>query len=257
VRVNEQTAFCTGPGRRQQVSHAVKKLLPRTALAVFGLALAIGPSAPATAAEATTLYPSMAPLERYRIASQSEEIALARSAAPASISKDAGVMVLGDHGYDTAVKGTNGFVCLVQRSWSAPFGDPVFWNPRIRGPICLNPAAVSSVLPAEMERTQWVLAGVAKAEMLNRTKSSAAANKPPAPGSIGYMMSRQGYLSDTDGHWHPHLMFFESRTSAASWGANLPGSPVLGGVEGPEPTTVFFVPVANWSDGTSATADQH
>ena len=28
-------------------------------------------------------------------------------------------------------------------------------------------------------------------------------------------------------HWHPHLMFHIPKTDAATWGANLPGSPVV------------------------------
>jgi hypothetical protein len=50
-----------------------------------------------------TSYPSMAPLEQYLIADRNSEIALARSAAPESISGDAKIMVLGPHGYETAV----------------------------------------------------------------------------------------------------------------------------------------------------------
>jgi hypothetical protein len=196
-----------------------------------------------------------APIEQYHMASRSEEIALARSAAPVSIAGDAEILVLGDRGYETAVKGKNGFVCLVERSWFASFSDPVFWNARIRGPDCLNPAAASSVLPVNLERTQWVLAGLSKDEMIARTKSSAAAHQAPAPGSMGYMMSKQGYLSDTDGHWHPHLMFFQPHTALSAWGANLPGSPVLGGEGSPDELTVFFVPVGKWSDGTTASMD--
>jgi hypothetical protein len=257
VRTTKQTTFRSGPGRRHGISPVIRRLVTATLSAACGMALFIAPVGPATGADAKVAYPNMAPIEQYRIASQSDEVALARSAAPASISKDADVMVLGEHGYDTVVKGKNGFVCLVERSWFAPFGDPVFWNPKIRGPNCMNPAAVGSVLPAELERTQWVLAGISKAELLSRTKSSATANKLPAPGSIGYMMSRQGYLSDAGGHWHPHMMFYQPRTAAAAWGANLPGSPVLTGDEGPEPTSVFFVPVTKWSDGTSGAADPH
>jgi hypothetical protein len=203
-------------------------------------------------AEDNPPYPSMAPVDQYRVASRTEEIALARSAAPASISADAGVLVLGEHGYETAVKGKNGFVCLVERSWFAYFDDPMFWNPKIRSPDCLNPAAVSSVLPVNLEKTRWVLAGLSKAEMIARFKSSATVKQAPARGAMGYMMSKQGYLSDSDGHWHPHLMFFQAHTSPDAWGANLPGSPVLGVEGGPNEPTILFVPLGKWSDGTSA-----
>ena len=66
------------------------------------------------------------------------------------------------------------------------------------------------------------------------------------------MMSKQGYLGDTAGHWHPHLMFFVARTDGAAWGADLAGSPVFAAQDDPEPVTTFFVPVPKWSDGTPA-----
>ena len=90
----------------------------------------------------------MAPIGQYPgAAKQADEIALARSAAPASIADDAEVLTLGSHGYESAAKGKNGFVCMVWRSWTAGFDDPQFWNPKLRAPVCLNAAAVRSVLP--------------------------------------------------------------------------------------------------------------
>lgn len=199
-----------------------------------------------------TPFSAMAPLEQYRMVSRTEEIALARSAAPSSIAADAEILVLGQHGFEVAVKGKNGFVCLVERSWLASFDDPVFWNSRIRGPDCLNPAAVRSILPAYLLRTKWVLQGRSKSEMKALTQSESEAHQSPAPGAMGYMMSKQGHLSDVDGHWHPHLMLFQSHASLAEWGANFPGSPLLGQEGGPGETTVLFIPLSEWSDGTPA-----
>ena len=257
MRAAKQVGVRPGPLRYNSVTRVVRRrFAAAVASGICGLALLLGTIGPAGAQDGKqVLFASMAPVEQYRMASRSEEIALARSAAPASISSEAAVLVLGDRGYETAVKGTNGFVCLVQRSWFASFGDAEFWNARIRSPICFNPAAASTVLPVDLEKTQWALAGLSRAEMLARTKSSAAANKAPAPGSMGYMMSKQAHLSDADGHWHPHLMFFQPHTAIAAWGANLPGSPVLGSEGGSEEATVFFVPVGKWSDGTSASTD--
>jgi hypothetical protein len=223
---------------------------------VFALLLAISATPPAQAGEEKDPYPNMAPLAQYRMANRSEEIALARSAAPASIANDAEILVLGDHGYETAVKGKNGFVCLVERAWFASFSDPQFWNPSTRGPDCLNRAAANSVLPASLERTEWVLAGVSKTEMAARTKSSAAARMAPARGAIGYMLSKQQQLGD-NGHWHPHLMFFEPHTSTAAWGAGLPGSPVSASEGAANEGTVFFVVLSTWSDGSPAAAVSH
>jgi hypothetical protein len=199
----------------------------------------------------------MAPLAQYRVASPSEEVALARSAAPTSISGDAEVLTLGNHGYETAMKGKNGFVCLVERSWGAGFDDAEFWNPKIRAPICFNSAAAGTVLPGYLERTEWVLAGSSKSDMIARAKAAIAADRfvMPKPGAMCYMMSKQGYLSDAAGHWHPHLMFFLAHTDGAAWGANLDGSPIFAAQGDPEPVTTFFVPVTKWSDGTPAVTE--
>jgi len=227
-------------------------------LAFGGLAaLAIMGANPALA-DAAHPYPDRAPMEQYRLPSQADEIALARSAAPPSISDKAEVLVLGDKGYETAVKGTNGFACIVERSWASGFADDGFWNPKIRGPICFNPASVRSVLPTYLQRTRWVLAGDGRARLVEKTKAAIAAGeiKPPEAGAMCYMLSKGGYLGDgagDGGHWHPHLMFFVPHDPAgdAAWGANRHGSPVMGGDNSDiDPAVVYFVVVANWSDGT-------
>jgi hypothetical protein len=218
------------------------------------------------AAEVGAPYPAMAPLARYQSTSVTEEIELARSAAPHSISAHAEVLALGAHGYDTVVKGSNGFVCLVERSWAMVFSDPEFWNPRFRAPICHNRAAARSILPSYLERTAWVLTGVPTSDMSARTQSELASGKfgLPETGAMSYMMSKQTHLHDADGHWHSHLMFYLANTTAGAWGANLEGSPVfadaatlLGDEAHPEPVITFFVPVTRWSDGTPETSESH
>jgi hypothetical protein len=130
--------------------------------------------------DAKTPYPTMAPIEQYLIADRNAEIALARSAAPESISRDAEVLVLGRHGYETAVKGKNGFVCIVERGWTAGIDDPDFWNPKLRGPLCLNPAAARTYLPLTIKKTELVLAGQSKAQMSTASKPlSTRRNCPP------------------------------------------------------------------------------
>jgi hypothetical protein len=224
---------------------------------VFGLALLFCAVGSVEAEETRPVYPEMAPLVQYLAVRPSEEVALARSAAPTSISGEAEVLTLGDHGYETAMKGKNGFVCLVERSWGAGFDDAEFWNPKIRAPMCLNPAAARTVLPGYLERTQWVLAHTSKPDMITRSRSAIASNLfvMPEPGAMCYMMSKQAYLSDANRHWHPHLMFFLAHTDSLAWGANLEGSPVFAAKGDPEPVTTFFVPVVKWSDGTPAVMD--
>jgi hypothetical protein len=95
----------------------------------------------AVAQSGKAAYPAMATLDQYLISDEATEIALARSAAPSSISDGAEVMVLGREGYKTAVKGTNGFLCIVERSWAQSEDDAEFWNPKMRAPHCFNAQA--------------------------------------------------------------------------------------------------------------------
>ena len=236
-----------------------RKIIRTIALGSFALVVALGAAWQAHAQDAKAPYPSMAPLDQYLIADPSAEIALARSAAPESISHDAEVMVLGRHGYEIAVKGTNGFVCLVERGWTAPIDDPNFWNPKLRGPLCLNAAAARTYLPFTIKKTEWVLAGQSKTQMFDNIKAALDKKELPMqePGAMCYMLSKDQYLGDSGRHWHPHLMFFVPRTDAAAWGADVPGSPILSGDDPQDSLMIFMVPVGKWSDGTADTADKH
>ncbi|MGA8221632.1 MAG: hypothetical protein WB780_08250 [Candidatus Acidiferrales bacterium] len=236
-------------------------------IAMGGLALAIVLSATwqTRAQDPKTPYPSMPPLEQY-LMDRTAEIALARSAAPPSISRDATVMVLGIHGYETAVEGKNGFVCVVERGWMNPFDSPEFWSPKTRGPLCFNPPAARTVLPITLMRTKLVLAGKSKAEIKEGIKAAIEKKELPAleAGAMSYMLSKDAYLTDAGGHNMAHLMFYTPL--GTEWGANLvdstnnlsetfPGSPVMLAPTfkgNPEPIYMFLIPTGTWSDGTAA-----
>jgi hypothetical protein len=218
-----------------------------------------GATSQARAQTKKAAYPAMADLNQYLMPDEKSEIALARSAAPASISDGAEVMVLGRTGYRTAVKGTNGFLCIVERSWGATTDHPEFWNPKIRGAICFNPSSARSFLPIYLMKTRLVLAGKSKAEIVQATASALDKKELPAlePGAMCYMLSKHQYLNDEGMSWHPHLMFFISGAAAKSWGADLPGSPVLASDDPEERVTIMMVPVGAWSDGTPAPPMAH
>jgi hypothetical protein len=239
--------------RKISASLSNQALILATALSLAGVGQAQEPK---------TLYARIAPIDQYLMADENAEIALARSAAPASISGDATIVVLKQRGYETAVRGKNGFVCIVERSWMSPFDWPEFWNPKMRGPICFNPPAVRSVLPYTYKRTEMILAGLSKTQIVDRLKEAIERKELPAlePGAMCYMMSREANLGDSQGHWHPHLMFYGPRSDGADWGADLPGSPVMLNPQfqtSPEPVTTFMVAVDRWSDGTSAPIHGH
>ena len=169
------------------------------AVAVFMLAFLSSAAWPQPATSATTpnptpnptTYPTMAPLQQYLMPDQAAEIALARSAGPESISRDAEVLVLREHGYETAVHGSNGFVCFVERGWTAPLDNPDFWNPRLRGPLCLNAAAARTYLPITLMKTKLVLEGKSAAAMSHAIESALDTRQLPPlePGAMCYMLS--------------------------------------------------------------------
>ena len=243
-----------------------RKTVKVIALAVFVFALSLGMARHAQSQDAKTPYPSMAPLDQYLIADRNAEMALARTAAPPSISLDAKVMVLGPRGYETAVEGKNGFVCMVERAWMNPFDSPEFWNPKNRSPICLNPPAARTVLPITLMRTKLVLAGKSKEEVKETIKAAIGKKELPEleAGAMSYMMSKDAYLTDKGGHNMAHLMFYTPLGTA--WGANLvdssnnvsepfPGSPLLLAPSykgNPEPINMFLMGTGVWSDGTAA-----
>jgi hypothetical protein len=204
-------------------------------------------------------YPAMAPLAEYLAPSESAEITLARSAAPASISDGAEVMVLRRDGYATAAKGSNGFLCMVERSWGKSTDDPEFWNPKMRAPHCFNPQAARTFLRIYLMKTKMVLVGKSKAEIFKATTAALDSKELPPlePGAMAYMMSKQQYLGDHDMSWHPHVMFFFAGDAAKSWAADLPNSPVITANDPEERVTILFVMADKWSDGTTAPSMTH
>ena len=203
-------------------------------------------------------YPAMAPLGQY-LMPESAEIALAHSAAPASISGDAEVMVLRRDGYATAVKGENGFVCIVERAWGKATDDPEFWNQKMRAPHCFNPQAARTFLQIYLMKTKLVLAGKSKTEIFKATTSALDRRELPPlePGAMAYMMSKQQYLGDNDMNWHPHVMFFAAGDATKTWGADQPDSPVMAANDPEERVTILFVLADKWSDGTMAPVMMH
>lgn len=212
---------------------------------------ALGLAQSSHAQSAATPYPRMAPIGQY-LMDRTAEIALAKSAAPASVSDKAQILVLGPKGYETAIEGTNGFVCLVERSWQADFDDPEFWNPKIRGAGCFNPAAARSVVPAKVKRQQMILAGLSKAQVMDSIKAALDRGTlvAPAPGAMCYMMSKVAYLNDHGDM--AHLMFFLPLTDDKVWPASGPTPPFFVDQNPVDRVTTLIIPTGHWSDGAPA-----
>lgn len=202
---------------------------------------------PTEAQNTNSPYPTMAPIEQYRM-DRDAEIALARTAAPPAISRDADVLVLGKRNFETAVHGKNGFVCVVGRAFAGPLSNSEFWSPKNRSPICFNPPAARSLLPYAIKQTGMALAGASKAQIADAIRTAVTKRElgVPEAGSMAYMMSKEAYLTDQGSHNLAHVMF------------ELPNNGVLRDDPDyfvswdPAPVIEFNVPVGQWSDGTAA-----
>lgn len=226
-----------------------------SAIRIFALVAMM--STVCVAADQKALYPNMASLDQYLMPDRNAEIALARSAAPQAISGDATILVLGRHGYETAVEGKNGFVCVVERAWMSPDNSPDFWNPKMRGPLCFNPPAARSILPSTIERTKMVLAGKSKEEIIAANKAAYDSKELPLlePGSMSYMMSKQACLTAKCGNL-AHVMIYTPHGDPAYWGNDVPNSPIMLNPQFKDiaPIDVWVISVGKWSDGTPAPA---
>ena len=241
-----------------------KVILHIPVLLVCSLLLAGHRAQQISAQTAASTYPKMAPLEQYLMDSDAE-ITLARSAAPEAISRDASVMVMSGHGYQIAVQGKNGWTCIVDRGWGGMFDNPDFWNPKIRAAGCLNPSATRSVLPYDVKRTELVLKGLSKPEIIAATQTAIAKKELPLlePGAMCYMMSKMDYLFDQGDHTMSHVMFYTADDGTA-WGANLANSPIMGvsywslspdsypQLQNFPRIFVSLIAADKWSDGTPA-----
>lgn len=195
-------------------------------------------------------------LAPYLMADRAAEIALARTAAPSNISDSATVIVLTKTGFVEAVRGTNGFTCMVQRSFFAGFSDPNFWFPANRSPVCINAPAVRTVLPEILKRGEWIMAGLSAQEVAKREKQgyTSHAFPMPEPGAMAYMLSSEQILAPTKPHWMPHLMFYFARANPAGrWGTgDANGTVIEAPGDADSPIVLLLVPVRRWSDGKPA-----
>jgi len=246
----------------------IEKIAARVAVGALALVSLVSLTESTQAQEEVRPYPKMLPLSEY-LMERSAAIALARSAAPEGISRNASVLVLTPKGWETAVAGTNGFVCMAGPAWTASIDFYDVWSPKQNGPICLNPAAVRSILPIFQKLTQMTLAGVTSVKQRIAGMQEAYAKKeipPVEPGAMSYMMSKDAYLSHLGSHNLCHVMFFLPIKDRAELDANDPKSPVSS-------TSIWFpdpdkpdsplnkelpplrtvpIEVPYWSDGTLA-----
>jgi hypothetical protein len=201
----------------------------------------------ATAHAQASKYP---PIEQY-LMPQADEIALAKTAAPANISDRATIKVLTKTGFDVAQQGNNGNVCMVMRGFSAPTYSPsqfrnLVYDPTVRAPICFTPAAVRTAMPYYELRTKLALQGKNPDEIAEGIAVAYAKGEIPKRDEVtfAYMWSAKQNLASGIGHWHPHVMVFAPYYENSMVGGNPFGSalPQLTDDAG-TPFAVVVVPV--------------
>jgi hypothetical protein len=194
-----------------------------------GLALLVINMQAASVCGQSAKYP---PLSEYMMA-RDAEIALAKSAAPDSISGHATIKVLTASGFQAVHDGDNGFVCMVMRGWMAPTYTPaqfrdLVYEAKLRAPICFNPEASRTVLPYYELRSKLGMEGKTPDQIVAGVQAAYAKGELPKRDgvSFAYMWSADQNLGTGIGHWHPHVMVFAPYHDNSMLGNNEFGSPL-------------------------------
>ena len=179
------------------------------------------------------------------------EIALARTAAPASISDRATIKILTKSGYEVARDGDNGFVCMVMRGFSAPTYTParfrdLVYDPTVHAPICFTPPAARSAMPYYELRTRLAMAGKTPDQIAQSLEAAYVRGELPRRDAVtfAYMWSAHQHLGSGIDAWHPHMMVFAPYYENAMVGGNAFGSPLPQvSDDAGTPFTVVVIPV--------------
>ncbi len=177
-------------------------------------------------------FPSRPPLRDY-LMPRDAEIALARSAAPASISDRATIKVLTPSGFEVASQGDNGAVCLVMRGFSAPTYTPaqfrdLVYDPTVHAPICFTAPAAKTAMPYYEFRTKLAMEGKGPDPIARAVEAAYDAGQLPHRDAVtfAYMWSADMQLGPGIGAWHPHVMVFAPKYDNAMVGGFAFGSPL-------------------------------
>jgi hypothetical protein len=198
----------------------------------------------ATQAAAEAQDRKYAPFSEYEMA-RDVEIALARSAAPERISGRATVKVLTRGGFEVAVEGDNGFVCMVMRSWSAAPDPDATYYAKLRSPICFDPVAARTVAPVEELRTTLGLEGKSPDAIAQEVAARYGQGQLPKMEGVafGYMWSASSDTGPGFGAWHPHMIVYAPYYENSMLGGNEPGgqAPFVAGGGTPFSTVLIVV----------------
>jgi hypothetical protein len=175
-----------------------------------------------------------------------EETALAMSAGPRHVTAEATVLRFTPDGYEKEREGTNGFVCLVERSWTNATEWSNFFDPAIRVPICYNREAAETILPVYLEKAKLAMAGHSAKEIQRALDAGFRGGRFRAPEAtaMSYMISAGQYLGEPAGEFRPHVMLYSPYSTDDDWGNNrMPTDFPLLLMEDGGPHAVVVIPI--------------
>ena len=185
----------------------------------------------------------------------SGDVALALSAAPASVSAAAAVYLWRDGRFVKVRDGTNGFACLVNRD---PRNNSV-------SPECFDPEGARTMMQEEMLQAQLQARGLSDKDVEREIDAAYKRGTlhHAEHGGIIYMMSSKQLLPPSQEvsqpltAWHPHVMIYMPHATKAQFalGADNEGMPVTAPFKGDDSGVLLVVQVPHWADAPVATAD--
>ena len=121
-----------------------------------------------------------------------QQIALALSAAPTEVSSKATVYILGPKGYEKVREGTNGFSCLIERSFRGT-------TQTSSAPACFDAEGSRTITVAYLRREELRAEGKSEAEIKDDIAKGYEDGrfKTPGPGFL-FMMSSENYVYDSE-----------------------------------------------------------
>jgi hypothetical protein len=180
------------------------------------------------------------------------QIDLALSAAPTEVSSKAAVYILGPKGYEKVREGTNGFSCLIERSFKGT-------TQTSSAPACFDAEGSGSIMVAYLRREELRAEGKSEEEVKEDIAQGYKDGrfKVPGPGFL-YMMSNENFVynnvSGKSGFVAPHLMFYAPNKTANDVGYDSVSPtmvPYLTG-SGIGPESLLVVAAEKPSQGDSA-----
>ncbi len=206
-------SLTTNPSASQEITSLTSALSSRivwlSVLLVFGYAGSIFAQADSTDTKRRTANPQQLP----ELLPRDKEIALALSAAPEHLRKDAGVYVLERNGFVKVRDSTNGFTCILNRD-----------HPLNQKPVCYDAEGTATILPKILRVGELLMQGKPMSEIDAEIAEGFRTGKyiSPRRAGVAYMLSgdirnfnpRTGKVES----FPPHIMFYAPNLTNADLG---------------------------------------